>query len=102
MKLSDIAPRNARANGKVQKLSDGWGLYLHVTAKGSKSWRLASRFEDKQKLLASARIRLSRRKMAGSGAMPQESSLPGLLTRGRGRPAWGSLGCKGAQEADSP
>ena len=52
MKLSDAAVRNARANGKVQKLSDGGGLYLHVTATGSKLWRLAYRFEGKQKLLS--------------------------------------------------
>ena len=25
VKLSDAAVRNAKANGKVQKLSDGWG-----------------------------------------------------------------------------
>ncbi len=52
MKLSDAAVRNAKANGKVQKLSDGGGLYLHVTATGSKLWRLAYRFEGKQKLLS--------------------------------------------------
>lgn len=52
MKLSDAAVRNAKANGKVQKLSDGWGLYLHVTAKGSKLWRMAYRFGGKQKLLS--------------------------------------------------
>ena len=52
MKLSDAAVRNAKANGKVQKLSDGGGLYLHVTASGSKLWRLAYRFEGKQKLLS--------------------------------------------------
>ena len=52
MKLSDVAVRNAKANGKVQKLSDGGGLYLHVTATGSKLWRLAYRFEGKQKLLS--------------------------------------------------
>ena len=52
MKLSDAAVRNARANGKVQKLSDGGGLYLHVTATGSKLWRLAYRFEGQQKLLS--------------------------------------------------
>ena len=52
MKLSDAAVRNAKANGKVQKLSDGGGLYLHVTAKGSKLWRMAYRFEGKQKLLS--------------------------------------------------
>ena len=51
MKLSDAAVRNAKANGKVQKFSDGWGFYLHVTAKGNKLWRMASRFEVKQKLL---------------------------------------------------
>ena len=50
MKLSDAAVRNAKANGKVQKLSDGGGLYLHVTATGSKLWRMAYRFEGKQKL----------------------------------------------------
>ena len=49
MKLSDAAVRNAKANGKVQKLSDGGGLYLHVTATGSKLWRMAYRFEGKQK-----------------------------------------------------
>ena len=36
MKLSDASVRTAKANGKVQKLSDGGGLYLHVTEKGSK------------------------------------------------------------------
>ena len=52
MKRSEAAVRNAKANGKVQKLSDGGGLYLHVTATGSKLWRLAYRFEGKQKLLS--------------------------------------------------
>ena len=52
MKLSDASVRTARANGKVQKLSDGGGLYLHVTEKGSKLWRMAYRFEGKQKLLS--------------------------------------------------
>lgn len=52
MKLSDAAVRNAKANGKVQELSDGGGLYLHVTATGSKLWRMAYRFEGKQKLLS--------------------------------------------------
>ena len=52
MKLSDAAVRNAKGNGKVQKISDGGGLYLHVTAAGSKLWRMAYRFEGKQKLLS--------------------------------------------------
>ena len=52
MKLSDAAVRNVKANGKVQKLSDGGGLYLHLAATGSKLWRMAYRFEGKQKLLS--------------------------------------------------
>lgn len=52
IKLSDTAVRNAKANGKVQKLSDGGGLYLHVTTTGSKLWRMAYRFEGKQQLLS--------------------------------------------------
>ena len=52
MKLSDASVRTARANGNVQKLSDGGGLYLHVTEKGSKLWRMAYRYEGKQKLLS--------------------------------------------------
>lgn len=50
--LSDAAVRNAKSYGKVQKLSDGGGLYLHVTATGSKLWRMAYRFKGKQKLLS--------------------------------------------------
>lgn len=45
MKLSDAAVRNAKANGKVQKLSDGGGLYLHVSTTGSKLWRMAYRLK---------------------------------------------------------
>lgn len=50
MKLSDAVVRNAKVNGKVQKLSNGGGLYLYVTAIGNKLWRLAYRFEGKQEL----------------------------------------------------
>lgn len=52
MKFSDAAVRNAKADSNVQKLSDGGGLYLHVTPTGSKLWRMAYRFEGKQKLLS--------------------------------------------------
>lgn len=51
MKLTDTFVKRKQGNGKVQKHSDGGGLYLHVTPQGSKSWRMGYRFMGKQKLL---------------------------------------------------
>jgi integrase len=52
MKLKDITVRNIKPILKPQKLSDGGGLHLLVQPNGSKLWRLAYRFEGKQKTLA--------------------------------------------------
>jgi hypothetical protein len=52
MKLKDITVRNVKPTSRPQKLSDGGGLHLLVQPKGSKLWRLAYRFEGKQKTLA--------------------------------------------------
>lgn len=52
VKLSDITIRNTRGNGKIQKMADGGGLFLYVTAEGKKFWRLAYRFDGKQKTLS--------------------------------------------------
>jgi integrase len=52
MKLTDTALRALKPTDKVQKLSDGGGLYLHVTPTGSRLWRMAYRFAGKQKLLS--------------------------------------------------
>jgi hypothetical protein len=52
MKLKDITVRNCRPASKPQKLCDGGGLRLLVQPNGSKLWRLAYRFEGKQKTLA--------------------------------------------------
>ncbi|WP_192384017.1 tyrosine-type recombinase/integrase [Mesorhizobium silamurunense] len=52
MALSDVRCRNARPASKLVKLSDGGGLQLWVQPTGSRLWRLAYRFEGKQKLLA--------------------------------------------------
>src|SRR5258708_11974352 len=49
---SDIAFRNAKPRQKPFKLSDGGGLYLLVQPNAAKLWRLAYRFDGKQKLLA--------------------------------------------------
>ncbi|TJW45193.1 MAG: DUF4102 domain-containing protein, partial [Mesorhizobium sp.] len=52
MALSDVKCRNARPASKLLKLSDGGGLQLWVQPTGSRLWRLAYRFDGKQKLLA--------------------------------------------------
>lgn len=52
MPLSDLKCRNARPGEKLRKLSDGGGLQLWVQPTGSRLWRLAYRFDGKQKLLA--------------------------------------------------
>jgi hypothetical protein len=52
MNLKDFTVRNIRPLSKPQKLSDGGGLHLLVQPNGSKLWRLAYRFEGKQKTLA--------------------------------------------------
>ena len=51
MKLTDTFVKRRQGNGKVQKHSDGGGLFLYITPEGKKSWRLAYRFLGKQKLL---------------------------------------------------
>ena len=52
MKLSDIKVRNLKAQEKAYKLFDGEGLYIHVTPKGSKLWRMSYRSDGKQKTLS--------------------------------------------------
>lgn len=51
MKLTHTFVERKQGNGKVQKHSDGGGLFLYITPTGKKSWRLAYRFMGKQKLL---------------------------------------------------
>ena len=51
MKLTDTFVKRKQGNGKVQKHSDGGGLYLYITPEGKKSWRMGYRFLGKQKLL---------------------------------------------------
>lgn len=52
MPLTDLTVRNAKPNSRLQKLSDGRGLQLHITMAGSKLWRWAYRYDSKQKLMA--------------------------------------------------
>lgn len=52
MSLSDTACKNAKPGEKPRKMFDGQGLFLLVTPKGGKWWRLKYRFGGKEKLLS--------------------------------------------------
>lgn len=52
MPLTDTAIRNAKPRNKQTKLYDGKGLFLLVTPKGGKWWRLKYRFDDKEKQIS--------------------------------------------------
>jgi integrase len=52
MPLSDAKCRNTKPGPKVIKLSDGGGLQLWITPNDKRYWRLAYRFEGKQKVHA--------------------------------------------------
>ena len=52
MALNDTQIKKAKATDKLQKLSDGSGLQLHIAPTGGKLWRWAYRFAGKQKTMA--------------------------------------------------
>ena len=52
MALTDAKLRSLRGGEKAQKISDAGGLHILVTTGGARLWRLAYRFDGKQKLLA--------------------------------------------------
>lgn len=51
-KLSDAFLRSVKPKDKVQKYFDGGGLYLYVTPKGGKLWRIDYRHEGKYQTLS--------------------------------------------------
>jgi integrase len=52
MALTDAACRTSKPGEKTYKLSDAGGLQLWIHPSGSRTWRLAYRFEGKQKMLS--------------------------------------------------
>ena len=52
MALTDVAVRQTKPGERTRKISDGGGLFLEVRPNGAKYWRLAYRYNGKQKLLA--------------------------------------------------
>jgi integrase len=52
MSLTDVKCRNSKGQSRPYKLSDGGGLYLLVNPDGARYWRLAYRWQGKQRTLA--------------------------------------------------
>ena len=52
MPLTDTQVRSAKPGPKARRVSDGGGLFIEIKPTGSKLWRMAYRFDGKQKLLS--------------------------------------------------
>jgi len=52
MPLTDTRIRGLKPDSRPKRYSDGYGLYVEVTPGGSKLWKMAYRFEGKQKTLS--------------------------------------------------
>jgi integrase len=52
MALTDTQVKNLKKQATAKKYSDGGGLHVLVTPTGSKLWRMAYRYGEKQKLLS--------------------------------------------------
>ena len=52
MSLTDTRIRNLKNEGKAYKVADGGGLYIQVSATGSKLWRMRYRWEGREKVLS--------------------------------------------------
>lgn len=92
MALTDTAIRTATAGPKDRKLADDKGLYLLVTAGGSKLWRFKYRVNGKEKKLSlgaypevslkEARLACDRaRKTVHAGSDPSEAKREAKVTK---------------------
>jgi hypothetical protein len=75
---NDTAYRSAKPREKPFKLSDGGGLYLLIQPNATKLWRLAYRFDGKQKLLALGQYPV----ISLAGARIKRDAAKKLLTDG--------------------
>ena len=93
MALTDAKIRNLKPKKRPYKIADFDGLYIHVTAKGSKLWRMKYRISGKEKLLAigtypavsllSARkARDDARTQIANGVDPSQLKLSDVSARG--------------------
>ena len=78
--LTDTQIRNLKPAEKAKKYADGGGLYLYVAKTGSKLWRMAYRFNDKEKLLSFGEYPIVSLKDARTKRR-RKSCLPTVLIR---------------------
>ncbi len=52
MALTDLKIRSLKPEDKTRKYSDDGGLFIQVSSKGSKLWRMAYRYQGKQRTLS--------------------------------------------------
>lgn len=86
-KLTDVRLRTMKPNGKIQKISDGDGLYAYIGPKSkSVSWQMAYRFDGKQKILTFGRypevsLADARRKCFEARALLEDDLDPGAAKK---------------------
>nr|WP_297254815.1 Arm DNA-binding domain-containing protein [Bosea sp. (in: a-proteobacteria)] len=81
-----VAIRNAKPADRTVKLPDGGGLQLWIEPKGGKLWRLAYRFDGKQKKLSigtypAIDLRAARAKREEAKALLRDGKDPGAEKR---------------------
>jgi hypothetical protein len=94
---NDAAFRSAKPRERPFKLSDGGGLFLLVQPNAAKLWRLAYRFDGKQKLLALGQypvISLADARIKRDAAKKLLSDVS--IRRSNGRPNAAPRRCPGA------
>ena len=77
-KLSAIQVRNAKPKDKPYKLTDGHGLFLHITTSGKKTWRYRFRIAGKES--RGTRCYLTGTFFTMAEAQAQAGLLPAALT----------------------
>lgn len=86
-KLNDLRLKAMKPNGKVQKESDGDGLYAYIGAKSkSISWQMAYRFTNKQKILTLGKypevsLAEARRKCLDARVLLEKGLDPGAVKK---------------------
>lgn len=81
--LTDIQVKNAKAKERDYKLADSEGLYLFVTTKGHRSWRMKYRFAGKERRLVlgtypDLSLREARDRKADARKLLREGRDPGI------------------------
>ncbi|RVU32671.1 tyrosine-type recombinase/integrase [Neptunomonas marina] len=92
MRLTDKQIKALKPREKDFKQADGQGLYLLVTKKGHKYWRLKYRFNGKEKLLSigvypEISLKEARAKTAEAKAALAEGNDPSIVKKQRARAA---------------